>query len=265
MNWFKLAQEEQTQWNSFPYRQRELPFQSQPENPYQRKFVPDDTPDEYDKHNLYHVTTNLPAVVRDMQLKSRAELGGNHVGLGGGIENEAPNKISLTYNWEKAKSIYNDILYVSKIINGNVLASDIYNRLSAYNSNSDFESLNHFDEVLMDLGVPKKVLFEAEDQIPLILNKRVKTPHQRYEMFQALERALIEDSKLDQSDDTVWTTPTTGFTMGFMSMKALNPANVAIIQVVVRKNANIEHVNDEMEVRVSSSDVSIVRWMQPSL
>lgn len=251
-------------WERFGH-QKTFSFLREPENPFQKDasslLSKDDqeTMEEsgYKPDKLYHVTTNLPAIKRDMMLKSREESGS--IGLGGGPSNMSPTLVSLTYNYSRALEIYEGFKFVCNIISGQFLASDIYDYMSGMDDNhfnGDEEELSKFEEVLNDYGVPEEVLVDGdEEKIKVILNKNISTPKERYEFFQSLENSILDENDIVQK--------VIGFTAPFNSIKSLKLQNIAIIQVAIRKNADIEHYGTEAEIRVSSKDLAIIRYMKP--
>jgi len=253
-------------WESFP-RQRQLPFMNWPENPWMRKgasFVEE----EYESDNLYHVTPALDKIKQTLVLKSRAQLGHQTGGLGGGGQGLAPSKISLTYSFSRARELYDQFQFVAAIVGNRIKASQIWSSVSSLSNDYyyDEETLSHTDEVLIDYGIPKSLVVNGEEQkIAVVLDKKIKTAKAKYEFFQALEKAVLEDNQPEDHSEYVYTTEVVGFTEPFEQMKQLNPKQIAIIQVVVRKNARIEHVSEEMEIRASPKDVAIVKWFQPAV
>jgi hypothetical protein len=255
----------EAQWRGIG-RQKQFAFMNQPENPWQRHFNPDKTEkiDEYDSRYLYHVTTQLNKVLADQRLKSRKELGG-FSGLGGGPNYEAPNKISLTYNFDRASSIYHEFHFVLDIVAGKIKASQIFDRFNYINDDyyyNDSEELTSVDNVIADY-VPKKYILDGEtNKIHAILDGKIKTPKQKYEFFQELEKAVVEHEKSKEYENfEPWSVM--GFTSSFEQMQKIDPNQLAILQVVIRKNANIEHIPGELEIRVFSKDVTIIKYLKP--
>lgn len=251
------------EWEKFP-RQRQFQFINQPENPWQRKgssFVED----EYEPDQLYHVTPALDKIKQTLVLKSRAQLGHRTAGLGGGGQGLAPNKISLTYNFSRARELYDQFQFVAAIVNNRILASQIWRSVSSLSEDYyDEETISNVDQVLLDYKVPKQLIMNGEEQkIAAILDRRIKTGKAKYEFFQVLEKAVLEDNQPEDHSEYVYTTSVIGFTEPFEQMAKLNPNQIAIIQVVVRKNAPVEHVSEEMELRVNPRDIHIIRFLQP--
>lgn len=267
VNWFEMFKIAAKEWEKFPERQRTFPFMHDHENPLQRSVsdgVEEEGEEQYESKGLYHVTTNLAGVMSSMRLKSRKQLG-QVSGLGGGDRDEASNKISMTYNYQKAIDLYHEFHYVSAIIQNRFSASQIFHRMMAFSvdDNFDYETIiPPMYQVAVDFGVPKKVIIKDTNgsKIDAILNKKVVTPEQKYELFRSLESAAITENHSEWDANI---SPVAGFTVDFSSMKNIVPQQIAIIQCAIRKDARIEHVYNELEIRVLPRDVVIVRYMQP--
>lgn len=251
-------------WSSFKSgRQKEFPFQHEPG--YVRKahgFLEKDFLDselEYDTDfNLYHVTTNLPAVRASGRIKSRSELGGAQ-GLGGGGRNEAPDLVSTTYDYNKALRIYEDLKTVAELAAGRVTATQVFS-MATENVYDPWES-EEIRSVLTN-KLPKEVFRGIENgSIPEEeMNKYISGPEDVYDFLQSLEDAVT--SYESQSDD-FYDRGTTGFTAPFESIASIRPENLAIIQLVARKGANPQHVPGEKEIRFRPEDLRIIRFSKP--
>lgn len=273
---FLLWMEAQDDWKGM-VRQKELSFMHQPNNPLYRNAqsvepeLKDYKDTGYEPGKLYHVTTNLSNIKQDQALKSRRQLGGSArtSGLGGGVRNEASGMVSLTYNYERAKEIYDAIMYVVSICQGRVKASQIYDRLHDAAGGYDYgeeEELTSVEEFLSDF-VPEQLIRDGEvDQIRVILDKKIRTPKGVYDFFQGMESAVVEDQDKNHGDwsEDILTYNVIGFTGDFMNMKRIQPKDVAILQCLVRKNAHVEHEPREVELRISPEDIVILRYMQPN-
>ena len=271
--------EAQQDWKGM-VRQKEFPFMQQPDNPLYKNaksVEPElkgykDT--QYEPGKLYHVTTNLSNIKQDQALKSRRQLGGSArtSGLGGGVKNEASGMVSLTYNYERAKEIYDAIMYVVSICQGRVKASQVYDRLSDAAGSYDYdygeeEELTSVEEFLSDF-IPEQLIRDGEvEQIRVILDKKIRTAKGVYDFFQGMEAAVVADQDKGHGDwsEEILTYNVIGFTGEFANMKRIQPKDVAIIQCLVRKNAAVQHEPREVELRVRPEDVVILRYMQPNV
>jgi len=264
---FKTWLESQKDWNKFIH-QRELSFMKQPENPlHQYAPIPEDEYYSYKPEKLYHVTTNLHAIKIDLALKARSQLSkSQNIGLGGGARNESPRTISLTYNYHRALEIYNAILYVINICQGKIKASEVYEYLNNA-ADLDFpeDELTHFENKLT-YYVPTKYVKNGDvNKIKQILDKKIKTPKNIYDFFTELEKAVIEDQHANYADfsEDIITYNVIGFTATYENMVKINPQNVAIIQCLIRKNSKIEHIPQEVEIRVAPENITILKYIQP--
>jgi len=234
---------------------------------YQRKatpFLKEEAPTEYDMDfNFYHVTTNLSGVISSGRLKSRMELGGV-VGLGGGAANEAPNLISVTYSYGKASQIYSDLKFVCEIVSGKTKAHQIFNSF-------DFDEMEEgfLKGVLLnwiDKREVKKYLNgnTSQGDFESLLNKKINNPESVYSFWKDLENAKIESmlEVFDNSSDFI-DLGVTGFTGSFEDMRKINPSQIAILQLVARKNSNPYHIPTELELRFHPEDLRVIRYLRP--
>jgi hypothetical protein len=265
MNWYVLAQVKD--WQRFPpNKQREFPFSHEPG--YNRKATPflgDETPDaEYD-FNLYHVTTDLPGVIASERLKSRSELGGN-VGLGGGPGNDAPHLISTTYDYSRALKIYEDMKMVTSLVRGQVPAHTIFNSFS-FDWEDDSELSGILRNWLPSQTVKKYLAGDiTDDQLGQELDKVITDGPKAYLFMQQLEQGVAgrEVQESEYSSEGMYASEITGFTGSFEDMLKIDPARIAILQLVVKKNAKTQHIPMEAELRFNPLDVRVVRYFQPA-
>lgn len=211
------------------------------------------TPDEF-VDGFFHVTTNLPAVLQWGALKSRKQLGGNVPGLGGGVKNAAPDKVSLTHNEQKAWQIYHGLKFAALVAHGKIRPSTILADICS-NLGVDQDALGMGTKtmsVLRGLGVPEEVL-ESEfmegldehlDAIPMQGNES-------YEFMIEVEDALSSDFETEGPTSRV------GFTVDFETFAQVDPGKIAILRMQARKGAPYEHVPEELELRFSSDDVRL--------
>lgn len=271
---FKFWIEADEKWQRFGH-QKTFPFLREPENPFFKNaefFLGKDIEDfglkhsQYAPEKMYHVTTNLPAIKSSNELKSRSQLKTQEIGLGGGPSNMAPNMVSLTYSYQKAKEIYDGLVFVSNIVNGNVLASDIYDYAASQNDHHNYldeDQLSNFEQVLINY-VPEKIVIDGDEtKIKIYLNNKIKTPKEKYNFLQELESAIVEDNPIPDYSDNMEFDKVVDFTAPFDKIKFLKKENIAIIQVVVRKNANTHHYSQEAELRVLPQDIAILKYFQP--
>jgi len=144
-------------------------------------------------------------------------------------------------------------------------ASQIYSYVSGSTDNNyNDERLSNVDRVLIGHGVSKKtVLSGDEEKIKSILDKKVINPEIKYEFLQELEKAVLEDNPPIDNAEEMQFDPVVGFTAPFENMKTLDPRNIAIIQVLIRKNSQTNHYSQEAEIRADPKDLVILRFLQP--
>lgn len=259
---------EQT-WKGFE-RQKMFPFMYNTEQgPWQR------TPNTHIGNDLnkygempyrpeafYHVTRDLRGVIRQQKLLSRSQLGDKVMGLSGFTSYENPHTVSLTYNLSRAREIYDAFKLVAQIVSGRVTASQIYDYLNPDNFD-DFDQLTAPEQVVAHY-VPKKYIRNGDtEKIKAILDKKIRTPEERYDFFRDMEGAVEQEESGQENDEYVRVQSVIGFSAPFEQMKTLDPRNIAIIQCVVRKHADVTHLPGEAEVRVPPEDLQIVRYLQP--
>jgi hypothetical protein len=110
----------------------------------------------------------------------------------------------------------------------------------------------------------KVVQSQDENKIAQLLNRKIKTGEDKYEFFQELERALLDDNNPeDDNSDYFHPQDAIGFTAGYEFMVRIDPRQIGIIQCVLRKDAQTQHVPEELEIRARPEDVAIVRYLQP--
>ena len=95
------------------------------------------------------------------------------------------------------------------------------------------------------------------------MDKYINTPAKIYDFFQSLEAASVAIENSYDDPDRSPERETIGFVADFEDMVRINPNQIAIIQVVARKGAHSNHVNQERELRFSPEDLKIIRWEQP--
>jgi hypothetical protein len=254
----------ESNWSSFrPGRQKEFPFSHEPG--YSRKATNFLDPDYLDpdqeqetNFNLYHVTTNLAGVKMAGRLKSRRELG--IVGLGGGAQNEAPGMVSTTYDYNRAREIYEQIKFVAEMVRGQGSAASAFDAATVglHDAYEDREIINVLEDFL-PAKVLKKLLDGEIDETET-LNRYINKPRDVYKFFQDLESAV---SGIEAQGEYTYHMSTIGFTGSFEDMLKINPSQVAIIQVAARKDASSPHIPFEKELRFSPQDLRIVRYFQP--
>jgi hypothetical protein len=267
MNFRKFIESD---WTSLRSPQKEFPFMHEPG--YHRKattFIdkdmlnPDDDEDqEFNNWNLYHVTTNLAAVRASGRLKSRSELGQQNWGLGKsampGYDN--PQMVSITHDFSRAREIYDQMKLVTELTRGMVPAHTVWNMVT----NALYEPWDHSEirnvlKSYLPLNIYKSIYRGEMDEEEM--DKYINSPEKIYDFMQSLESAVTEIENYSDRDSNELSVM--GFAADFEAMKNIDPKQIAIIQVVARKDAQSDHNPQEREIRFFPKDLRIVRYFQP--
>jgi len=205
---------------------------------------------------FFHVTTNLPAVLHWGALKSRNQLGCAVPGLGGGGINEAPYAISVTYDINKAYNLYDMLKFAAEVAQGQIKASAIFDIVSDHYGNPDVLEDSPVRYVFRDFGVSRRVIKdEYLEGIEQELDRRIIEPEQKYDFMQSLDDAFgKEEAKMQENATDFSPSRRVGFTVPFETFSQINPVNIAILKIEVRKGAEPEHVFQELELRFDPDD-----------
>lgn len=207
---------------------------------------------------FYHVTTNIDRVMQE-GLRSRSDLRRSKEppGLGGGFADEASGKVSVTYSLDAAYAIYSQLKFVAGIINGTINQTRIFDYLSSlFDNQYDFGIFESIDDIIIaevehyyDLHGKKwpEDLFSLFDEMKL-------SPRDLYDLYLKLEFAF-ENS----FGDSARPRNTAGLTARFETMKNIDPNKIGIVEVMVKKTSEYEHVFLEQELRFNPKDVLLKR------
>ena len=95
---------------------------------------------------------------------------------------------------------------------------------------------------------------EDGENIYQLLDQRIKTPKEKYDFLTRLEAVLNTQM---ENYDTSFAGPPVGLTVPFETFCQLNPKNIAILKMQVRKGAPYQHVPEELELRLDADDVRL--------
>lgn len=215
---------------------------------------------------LWHVTTNLPAVLEE-GLKPRNEV--NSVGLGGGEGNEAANKISVTFSRDSAERIYEAMRLAAEVCRGKVLAADMISSIFRQNEEligimEGMESIT-LDDIWSEIGLHgNKILTDLSTAHSI--EDEFRTPEQKYALMQKIEGALAawhyRNSSLFENSDVPPAQPV-GFTAPFESFKNIDPKKIGIVLVAARIGSNPSVIEHERELRFWPRDLFVVGGERP--
>jgi hypothetical protein len=206
---------------------------------------------------FYHVTTNLPAVLHWGALKSRNQLGPEVQGLGGGAKNEAPNSISVTYNAQKAYNLFDALQFAAMAAQNQVSASEIYAAVSERYGSPEVYPNSNVMGLLQNHVVPRILKDEYLEGLEQELDNGITTGEEKYDFMQQLDDALGKDEgEMDTGGD--YSPPSrVGFTAPYEVFSKINPENIGIVQLEARKDAQPEHVQQELELRFNADDLRL--------
>lgn len=219
---------------------------------------------------LFHVTTNLPAVLAEGRLRSRRELQAAKIasaGLGGGVANEAVDKVSVGVTRDGALRVLKAVQLMADAVHGRI---DGERALAAMNEAlaPSLFVLNHAAEWMGDaeLDSPEYgALYDYEErQYELAQAVRDAVPGPSlYDALQEYE-GLVMETLVDwvremyvEMDDTVCALPV-GFTEPSHKFARVLPENVGLLQLAARKTADPHPIPGECELRFNSDDLVIV-------
>ena len=101
---------------------------------------------------LYHVTTNLPAVLAEGRLRSRRELraaGRQGAGLGGGILDQAPDRVSVGLTLDGALRVLRGTRMMARAVHGQISAAEALEAMKTFSSSST-DMLDRAAEWMLD-------------------------------------------------------------------------------------------------------------------
>jgi hypothetical protein len=239
-----------------------------------------DDPREDD--GIWHVTTNLPAVLED-GLWARRQTGA--VGLGGGLINEAPDKVSATLRYSAALRLYRGIRLALEAARGQVRTADLVAEFLRQNDDA-LDQVSAWEDYLLEAGEMgehgtlghelSEILEEGgrsllgqldltDPYFARTLDGRFYNGRTRYEILQKLERAVAERlhslranfSEDPQIDDPI------GFTAPWHQFVKIDPQNIAILQLSADRKAKTDLVPSECEIRFWPEDLFVIGFSRP--
>jgi len=219
-----------------------------------------------DDVGFFHVTTNLPAVLAQGRLKSRAQLrstGTSYAGLGGGIRDQAAGQISVGLLRHNAERVLETTRMMAMAVHGQ---TDGRSALRVLNGASD-RTLSILEGAMdwMDEGSECR----ASMAFSGLLNKSTQevlnaTPGaDLYEALRRYEGLLAKTlsewmSNYWISEDELVCGATVGFTEPAHRFERVRPENIGLVQLAGRIGARVDLVPSECEVRFYPADLVIV-------
>jgi hypothetical protein len=209
-----------------------------------RDFVSEDFLEpEGEEPKLWHVTTARDKVLQE-GLRSRRETGAE--ALGGGVGNQASDRVSVTFDEGHATVIADRMRLAIRAAKGKVKPSEV------------------LDSLLSEVGF--------SDDTPYAIATELSAPEDTYEDWDVFNEWLDEEygsdpyNLLQEADEALpriysgWTGfgLRVGFTADQARLAKLDEDQVAVLEIGARKGADVEHVPDEAELRFNPEDVWVI-------
>jgi tetratricopeptide (TPR) repeat protein len=224
---------------------------------------------------LYHVTTNLPAVLEAGRLKSRLQLRGQgrkQAGLGGGLKNQAADMVSVGIGLSGALAVLQAVQVMALAVHGKISSAEAlskFNKASRraldmvedeieYRFSSYDEEGEHYNDAVrveQRMGSAQNEVLSAEP------GPYLYAALQRYE--QAIDRAQVLLGISEPGEFSTCMAPV-GFTEPAHKFEHVRPENVGLIKLAGRRGAKTDLIEGECELRFKPSDLAIVAvWRTP--
>lgn len=208
-----------------------------------KEFIPPDT-----EGGLYHVTTALDKVNRE-GLKSRKET--KTIGLGGGLDNQASNKVSATFDENHA----------------NMIAERM--KLAVQAAKDKISPQQALDRMIQDAQI--------SDDTPYEIANALRAPEETHEDWEIFDKWFSENYKkgdaysvvqeLDDALPQIFTdvdfTTRVGFTASKEEMAKIDPNQIGIVKLEGRAGAKPQHIPDERELRFAPEDIRVIQKPRP--
>jgi len=228
-------------------------------------------PEETGKAQLgtgfYHVTTNLPAVLAEGRLRSRRELraaGRQGAGLGGGLRDEAPDRVSVGLTLDGALRVLRATRMMAEAVHGQIEAEEAFRilkresegTLSLVYDEIDARSDEEPDDPEVGTNWSEWADGELKDAEAKV--KRTPSGPALYEALRTWENRLADiSSQINWIDDHPCSY-TVGFTEPASKFARVRPEAVGLVQLAARKGAGSEQISVECELRFRPEDLALV-------
>jgi hypothetical protein len=220
---------------------------------------------------FYHVTTNLPAVLAEGRLRSRRELraaGRQGAGLGGGLRDEAPDRVSVGLTLDGALRVLRATRMMAEAVHGQIDARTAFAAMQDL-SGSALDLLDRAVEWMVDVEDEDEESFRAarsyEDELNQLAADALRaTPGpdlydalRRYETHIANTLSEWTGEGWVELDEQMCGT-TVGFTEPASKFARVRPEAVGLVQLAARKGAESEQIPSECELRFRPEDLALV-------
>jgi len=220
---------------------------------------------------FYHVTTNLPAVLAEGRLRSRRELraaGRQGAGLGGGLRDEAPDRVSVGLTLDGALRVLRATRMMAQAVHGQIDARAAFAAMQDL-SGSALDLLDRAVEWMVDVEDEDEETFRAarsyEDELNQLTADALRATPGPY-LYDALRRYETHIANtLGEWTGEGWVEldeqmcgTTVGFTEPASKFARVRPEAVGLVQLAARKGAGSEQIPGECELRFRPEDLALV-------
>lgn len=218
-------------------------FSSDPSHFVKEDFLPQDR----ENRGLFHVTTAADKVLAE-GLKSRKETGGH--GLGGGWNDQAPSKVSLTYDEGHASQIAERMDLAVRAARNELTPREAFDKMLQSSMIADDTP----EDVGEALGAPEEVRHsdDWEEFDKWFAEEYPESDKEAaYRVVQELDDALPKIFTEAEYPVRV------GFTAPREDLAKIDPDQIQVLKVHARRGAKVEHVSDEAELRFKPEDLRV--------
>ena len=216
---------------------------------------------------LYHVTTNLPAVLAEGRLRSRRDLraaGRQGAGLGGGLRDEAPDRVSVGLTLDGALRVLRATRMMAQAVHGQIEAEEAFRILKRENEGAlslVYDEIDaRSDEEPDDPEAGDNWSSWADNQLEDAEAKVKRRPSgpALYEALRAWEGRLADIANQINWIDDHPCSYTVGFTEPASKFARVRAEAVGLVQLAARKGAGSEQISAECELRFRPEDLALV-------
>lgn len=222
--------------------QPESDFTSDPAEFVDEDFLPPD--EEEGDRGMWHATTAMDKVLKE-GLKSRKQTGG--MGLGGGWKNDAPDKVSVTFDQGHAQSIAERMKLAAQAARDEITPEVALNRMI---QDADLADDTPY-EIAKALDAPEDIR-NSDNWEDFEAWFKETYPHgTAYDLVQEL------DDKLPEIFEGAERPVRVGLTASKSEMAKVDPEQIGVVRVQARKGAKAQHIPDEAEIRFHPQDLRL--------
>ena len=215
-----------------------------------REFVDNLYADTEEYNNIYHVTTANDLVLSE-GLKPRSEIGA--IGLGGGIDDISPNKVSTTYSEKHAKDIEETIIMASRAARGEITIGDVLDFYIGVDTAPGNEPNPYMTAAL--LNAPDANTYEDIDALKSWAEQEYSGDP--WALLKYIDNAYI-DLFVGGKQIPGVEPYRVGITASREQMALIDPSQVSTLTIGVRSGAQVEQDQNEAEMRFNAEDVWVV-------